>query len=200
MGTRSIIAAEFDTDNGVEIKGVYAHWDGYPEHMLVALKEIVARDGRDAAVEELFREGGQGWSVIRPSEDGSSTRREASRFRAVPGYGERFLDAPEASFMTLNDSEEFFYIIRKDGEVVWTEGQGSSGPWYNEVETPIGFDSYTDPAPLAGAVDIDDDIRTEVVAAVRNVLAEAGVPDDQMAATIVKLFAKLSGHPVAKAV
>lgn len=188
MGTRSVIAAEVDNPDGegTIIKGVYAHWDGYPDHMLVELQKIVARDGVEKAVEELLRQGGQGWSSI-----------DSDNVSDVPGYGRRFTDAPDWAFRTdaAGDGEEYFYVIRKDGQVVWTTGAADRGPWYNEVREDgddgygPGAESWRDLAPLK-ILDEDDLIRIEH--ALADQLVGLGVPVSQWQQVAEKVARRLA--------
>ena len=118
MGTRSVVAAQF----GDEIKGVYVHWDGYPEGVGKALVEIVARDGREKAVETLLGTPG-GWSNIDATWV-SDPDRDPTRFGKVEGYGVRYVGSQgDTNYRTPGDGgEAYFYLIGKDGTVAYSEG------------------------------------------------------------------------------
>lgn len=136
MGTRSIVYAR--TESG--IKGVYVHWDGYPDGRLPVLAALMARDGVDKVVCTLLARP-SGWSHLKPSQDGTLREYESDgRFEAVPGYGVQYTDTEmpdpfndgkmvrqgnEAYSDTTAESRniwiEWLYVIEQDGAISYAE-------------------------------------------------------------------------------
>lgn len=203
MSTRSIIAAEFD--NG-EVKGVYKHSDGYPGHTLVRLQELIARDGREKVVKTLLGRP-SGWSNI--SEDFLHPGyNDDGRFVPIKGYGTQYNHKPvkmayqdkkvvqgDTKYRTPGDGgEEYFYVIRKDGAVVWTYGDGDTGPWYTRVpdsddgDVPAGF-GYPTWDTAVGPKTFDEDALIKAEQAIAEILAEQGVSIDQYKPFLGQLLA-----------
>lgn len=133
MSTRSVVFAH--TESGM--KGVYVHWDGYPEGRLPALHSIIQRDGVSKAVITILGKP-SGWSHLSPEQDGNLGRMyDDGRFIAVPGYGIQYNDQPVEHWgkeVVQGDLEyrtpesvmgdvfiEFVYIIEQDGSISWAE-------------------------------------------------------------------------------
>ena len=84
MGTRSVIAVRNETGGW---KGRYCHWEGYPEGVGDAVRDIVKRDGVEKAIKTLT-EDHYGWSSVDGDERQELDRwYNDGRFVAVPGYG-----------------------------------------------------------------------------------------------------------------
>lgn len=80
MGTRATVGYKGTLiDEGIVI-GTYIHYDGYPDHTLVQLVEIIKRDGMDTALDTIVH-GARGWSSL-----DSNARYEEE------GYGEAYDD------------------------------------------------------------------------------------------------------------
>lgn len=122
MGTRSVVAARQEDGSW---SGRYVHWDGYPEGVGQAVKEIVARHGREAAIKTLMVDN-YGWSSV----DGAEVQElgvgyDDGRFRAVPGYGVAYTTEQNQShpedWITSEDTGdswlEYVHIIELDGSV-----------------------------------------------------------------------------------
>lgn len=136
MGTRSIVYAR--TESG--IKGVYVHWDGYPEGRLPVLSALIGRDGVSKVVCTLLGRP-SGWSHLKPSQDETLRDYESDgRFEAVPGYGVQYTDtefpdplkegqltrqgaetysdtSPESRHLWI----EWLYVIEEDGSISYAE-------------------------------------------------------------------------------
>lgn len=126
MGTRSVVAARQDDGSW---SGRYVHWDGYPDGVGRAVKEIVARDGRERAIQVLMVEN-YGWSSV-DSQDQQvlGVGYDDGRFRAVPGYGIAYTTEQNQShaedWITDTDTGdswlEYVHIIEPDGSVTSEE-------------------------------------------------------------------------------
>jgi hypothetical protein len=120
MGTRSAIAIRTE-DGG--FKGRYVHWDGYPDGVGRAVRQIIERDGREKALEVLL-EDHYGWSTVDGEEEQDlGIGREDGRFVAVPGYGvayttEQNQSSPDEWVTYLGDwGTEYIYIVEDDGTI-----------------------------------------------------------------------------------
>lgn len=82
MGTRSVLAVQ----QGDGWKGRYCHWDGYPDHQLTTLLELIERDGAER-VRRVLTEEHYGWSTTGADQGNSHDYQDDPRFVAVPGYG-----------------------------------------------------------------------------------------------------------------
>ena len=141
MSTRSIVYGR--TDSG--IKGVYVHWDGYPEGRLPVLHALIARDGVDKVMSTLLARP-SGWSSLHPEQDSQLPPLYSDgRFEVVPGYGIQYSDVemPDAisgemtkqgdsAYRTTSIEDrviwvEFLYVIEPDGSITWAEN--FSEPW-----------------------------------------------------------------------
>lgn len=132
MGTRSIVAARI----GDQIRGVYVHWDGYPEGRLPVLRALIERDGVGQVVDTILGKP-SGWSSL---SNHQSTELDAflcdGRFLAIEGYGVQYNDEPvqirgesvvqaDADYWVPEDHStddiwiEYIYIINQDGSVDW---------------------------------------------------------------------------------
>lgn len=135
MGTRSIVYAR--TESG--IKGVYVHWDGYPEGRLPVLSALIGRDGVSKVVCTLLGRP-SGWSHLSPQYDSLRSFEQDGRFEAVPGYGVQYTDtefpdpfndgtmmrqgnesysdtSPESRHLWI----EWLYVIEQDGSISYAE-------------------------------------------------------------------------------
>jgi len=122
MATRSIVAAH--TEKGV--RGVYVHWDGYPEGRVPVLKHLIARDGVGKVVATILGQP-HGWSHLDPEivESQAPGINGADRFLTIPGYGVQYLPYPiqgNENYWTPTDGSdwmgiEYVYLITESGEV-----------------------------------------------------------------------------------
>ena|SRR6478609_4280553 len=129
MGTRSIVAAR--TESG--IKGVYVHWDGYPEGRLPVLRAMIERDGVSKVVRTIIGKP-NGWSHLsNEMGDELESMHSDGRFIAVPGYGVQYADYPiqgDQNYWEPKDHTEsevfieYIYIINEDGSVDWADACG----------------------------------------------------------------------------
>lgn len=106
MATRGIVARA--TNEGWE--GRYTHWDNYPQRMIYALGEIVARDGVDKAIQTLITDT-PSWSQIEPLAK-SGVPNLYEQHALVEGYGYAHTDT------TLEESDLFTHT---DTELAWAE-------------------------------------------------------------------------------
>ena len=120
MGTRSVVG--YKTPTG--FKGVYVHWDGYPEHMMTALYELLRRDGYEHVCRVLVEEHPNGWSSIDPFEEEEDPDKWASHIRPLKYWGRFYQeDIVDHYFYDLEEAREswceYAYIISaNDGEPV----------------------------------------------------------------------------------
>lgn len=153
MGTRSYVAAE--TESG--IKGVYVHWDGYPEGRIPVLQRLIARDGLSKVVRTIIGKP-NGWSslddraVDHESAGMAGEMLTGGRFELIPGYGVQYTSTPtehapegqaDKAYWTPETHDpdswaEFIYIITTEGTVRWAETQHGSADvagfdWHEEV-------------------------------------------------------------------
>lgn len=111
MSTRSCVAIP----QGDGWKGRYVHSDGYPEHMVPALLDLIGRKGVDRVVDVLIN-WNPGWSWIGKSE-GITNYLGAGRARFVSDYGLAYTreEQPMDSFITSENPDplfiEYVYII-----------------------------------------------------------------------------------------
>ena len=126
MGTRSVVAARQDDGSW---RGRYVHWDGYPEGVGQAVKEIIARDGREKAIQTLMVDN-YGWSAVNAQDEQDlGLGYTDGRFRAVPGYGVAYTTEQNQShseeWYGPEDLEgswiEYVHIIEPDGSVTSQE-------------------------------------------------------------------------------
>lgn len=132
MSTRSIVFAR--TESG--LKGVYVHWDGYPQGRLPVLHEMIRRDGVSKTVSTIVASP-SGWSHLNPLQGSElEPMYDDGRFIAVPGYGVKYNDQPvefhgreiiqgDTEYRTPEMSQdvfiEFMYVIEEDGTITWAE-------------------------------------------------------------------------------
>lgn len=140
MSTRSVVYAR--TESG--LKGVYVHYDGYPDGRLPVLAELIRRDGVSAVVVAILGRP-SGWSHLSPHQDGElEGGQNDGRFIAVPGYGVQYNHEPVTT--TWSDDPvvqgateyqtpdgvigdcfiEYVYVIEHDGSVTWAPNDGAS--------------------------------------------------------------------------
>lgn len=111
MGTHGIVAID---DGETEWKGVYVHYDGYPNGLGRSCWEIVNRMGREAAVDMLYREGGY-WGFV----DSRTSIRDACHNgeRIVPGIGQWNPDPHQPIMRSIHDdlmATRWIYILREN--------------------------------------------------------------------------------------
>jgi hypothetical protein len=138
MATRSIVAAH--TEKGV--RGVYVHWDGYPEARIPVLTELLARDGVGKVVATIMGTPA-GWSSLDPTQKAvldDTPGYSDDRFAAVAGYGVQYTLTDNNGYVQGNEEywtpedtdaygAEFAYLITEDGKVEYahfSDGYGMS--------------------------------------------------------------------------
>lgn len=111
MSTRSCVAIP----QGDGWKGRYVHSDGYPEHMLPTLLDLIARKGVDRVVDVLLN-WNPGWSFI-GSYEGITNYLGDDRAHFVSDYGLAYTkhEANMNDWLTDTDNDalfiEYIYII-----------------------------------------------------------------------------------------
>ena len=80
MGTRATVGYKTVHANKEMVVGTYIHYDGYPDHTLVQLVEIIKRDGIQTALDTIVH-GAKGWSIL-----------DAHASYGKPGYGGAYDD------------------------------------------------------------------------------------------------------------
>jgi hypothetical protein len=111
MSTRSVVAIP----QGDGWKGRYVHSDGYPDHMLPTLLDIIQRKGVDRAVDVLIN-WNPGWSFIGTYE-GMTNYLGENRAHFVSDYGLAYSRKEQSmdEWYTDQNSDplwiEFVYII-----------------------------------------------------------------------------------------
>lgn len=169
MGTRSIVAARFAEG----LKGVYVHWDGYPDGRLPVLKALIERDGVETVIKTILGKP-SGWSSLSQHQepDDLGFGMDDGRFLAIPGYGVQYNDQPvKASYSStpvVQGNEqywtpdehtadevfiEYIYIIERDGTIKWAE---SMKVGYDDLEwheeRPKGRRPVRKPRPKKASV------------------------------------------------
>ena len=120
MGTRSVVG--YATPTG--FKGVYVHWDGYPEHMVPMLYELLRRDGYEHVCKVLVDEHPNGWSLINAFQEDEEPDKWAPHIHVLKYWGRFYQeDIVDRFFETLSEAREsmceYAYIISaNDGEPV----------------------------------------------------------------------------------
>lgn len=142
MGTRSAVYAR--TESGT--KGIYVHFDGYPESRLPCLTELIRRDGVSRVVATLMARP-SGWSGLNDEQTSEMPDMyNDGRFEAVPGYGIQYTDTEfidpfsnkvtqqgNTEYMTTDGEDrsncwiEYVYVIELDGSISWAVNQ--EVPW-----------------------------------------------------------------------
>jgi hypothetical protein len=111
MSTRSCVAIP----QGDGWKGRYVHSDGYPEHMVPTLLDLIARKGVDRVRDVLINWNG-GWSFVGTYE-GMTNYLGEDRAHFVSDYGLAYSkkEQPMDSWITSEDSDalwiEYVYIL-----------------------------------------------------------------------------------------
>jgi len=111
MSTRSCVAIP----QGDGWKGRYVHWDGYPEHMVPTLLDLISRKGVDR-VRDVLINWNPGWSFIGQDEN-MTNNLGPDRAHFVSDYGLAYTrrEQPMDSWITDQDSDalwiEYVYII-----------------------------------------------------------------------------------------
>ena len=111
MSTRSCVAIP----QGDGWKGRYVHSDGYPEHMVPTLLDLIARKGVDR-VRDVLINWNPGWSFI-GSYEGITNYLGEDRAHFVSDYGLAYSkkEQPMDSWITSEDNDalfiEFVYIL-----------------------------------------------------------------------------------------
>lgn len=100
------------------MRGVYVHFDGYPEGRLPVLHELIARDGVDKVVSTLLKLP-HGWSYL----DHEAVYDQGHDL--VAGYGARYPSGDD-DYRTPEDVFgdifiEYLYVIEEDGYITWAE-------------------------------------------------------------------------------
>lgn len=145
MGTRSVVFAR--TESG--LKGVYVHFDGYPDGRLPLLRTLIKRDGVDTVVRTILGKP-SGWSHLNADQSSVLEKYlEDGRFLAIPGYGVQYNDQPvetpwsdtpvvqgELKYRTPEDVFgdpfiEYVYVIEEDGSISWAENDYTR-PWRHQ--------------------------------------------------------------------
>jgi hypothetical protein len=126
------------------IRGVYVHWDGYPEGRLPVLRALIERDGVSRVVMTIMGQP-SGWSSLSPDtfEPQAPGHNGEERFTTVPGYGVQYKPHPiqgNEHYWTPADApgdygDEFIYIIDPEGNVRWaaTDGDTFAALQWNHV-------------------------------------------------------------------
>jgi hypothetical protein len=111
MSTRSCVAIP----QGDGWKGRYVHSDGYPEHMVPALLDLISRKGVDR-VQDVLINWNPGWSFI-GSYEGITNYLGEDRAHFVSDYGLAYTkhEANMTDWITSEDNDalfiEFVYIL-----------------------------------------------------------------------------------------
>lgn len=111
MSTRSCVAIP----QGDGWKGRYVHSDGYPEHMVPTLLDLIARKGVDRVRDVLINWNG-GWSFV-GTYDGITNYLGEDRAHFVSDYGLAYSkkEQPMDSWITSEDNDalfiEYVYIL-----------------------------------------------------------------------------------------
>jgi hypothetical protein len=111
MSTRSCVAIP----QGDGWKGRYVHSDGYPEHMVPTLLDLIARKGVDR-VRDVLINWNPGWSFI-GSYEGITNYLGNDRAHFISDYGLAYSkkEQPMDSWITSEDNDalfiEFVYIL-----------------------------------------------------------------------------------------
>jgi hypothetical protein len=111
MSTRSCVAIP----QGDGWKGRYVHSDGYPEHMVPTLLDLIARKGVDR-VRDVLINWNPGWSFV-GSYEGITNYLGEDRAHFVSDYGLAYSkkEQPMDSWITSEDNDalfiEFVYIL-----------------------------------------------------------------------------------------
>ena len=135
MGTRSAVFRQ--TENGLE--GCYVHWDGYPEHMVGALYELLRRDGYETVCRTLIDEAPNGWSSINPFQEDEPVDAMAPHIIAKKYWGryykEDIADRPMSSLTEARDSmcEYAYILVGSDADYVSIEAYDL----YENMEEPM---------------------------------------------------------------
>ena len=129
MGTRSTIGMQ----DGLKVKAIYCHWDGYPEGVGATLAEHYTQPekirqllevgnisalGQEIGEAQDFNNPKEEWSIAY-GRDRGETGQEARTFTSVSDWLENF-----------NSGEEYFYLYR--------EGKGwavSTGQLFTSLKT-----------------------------------------------------------------
>ena len=111
MSTRSCVAIP----QGDGWKGRYVHSDGYPDHMLPTLMDLVNRKGLDRVIDVLINWNG-GWSFVGTYE-GITNYLGEDRAHFVSDYGLAYTkkEQPLTEWITSEDNDalfiEYVYIL-----------------------------------------------------------------------------------------
>lgn len=113
MSTRSCVAIP----QGDGWKGRYVHSDGYPDHMLPTLMDLVQRKGLDRTIDVLINWNG-GWSFVGTYE-GITNYLGEDRAHFVSDYGLAY---------TKKEQPLTEWITSEDGDPLWIEYVYILGP------------------------------------------------------------------------
>jgi hypothetical protein len=131
MSTRSIVYGH--TESG--IKGVYVHFDGYPEGRLPVLAKLIQRDGVDRVMSTILAQT-WGWSSLdaNPVPPELPPYMGDGRFELVTGYGVRYTkdDGGEPDYRDTSQQArdifiEYVYVVEQDGSISYATNQDV--PW-----------------------------------------------------------------------
>ena len=106
MSTRSCVAIP----QGDGWKGRYVHSDGYPDHMLPTLMDLVQRKGLDRTIDVLINWNG-GWSFVGTYE-GITNYLGEDRAHFVSDYGLAYTkkEQPLTAWTTSEDTQDALWI------------------------------------------------------------------------------------------
>jgi hypothetical protein len=128
------------------IKGVYVHFDGYPDGRLPVLDALVKRDGVSKVVCTLLARP-SGWSQLDQHLDSLPDHYNDGRFESVPGYGIQYTDTEFVDQLTGEKTQqgnkeymdtsaetrdmwiEYVYIVEQDGSISWAPNKDAD--WEN---------------------------------------------------------------------
>ena len=118
MATRSCVAVP----QGDGWAGRYVHWDGYPEHMIPTLLDLIERKGLDRVIDVLIN-WNYGWSSLGAAGQIDVDRYADDRFTVVSDYGVAYSRSEQDNhWITDQNSEplwhEFVYILGPKGITV----------------------------------------------------------------------------------
>lgn len=129
MSTRSIVA--FETEVG--IRGVYVHYDGYPDGRLPVLKKMINRDGAAKVTATILAI--PAWASL-----DNDQSLDSNPF-VIEGYGRRFNPEDKDDYFTPNqlqewwDSEYVYVIHPETGAIRWAAiGVGHEGQSWEALE------------------------------------------------------------------
>lgn len=141
MSTRSVVAIP----QGDGWKGRYVHSDGYPEHMVPTLMDLINRKGVDRVIDVLIN-WNPGWSFI-GTYDGMTNYLGESRAHFVSDYGIAYSRAEQSmdSWYTDQDSNamwiEYVYILGPKSITVLESYEATDGNYKHRLLNTVSYDS-----------------------------------------------------------